>query len=175
MAQATLLQMAGHSNPAATFLLDCDFPIPFQNTSKQQQLQPRFTHTAPIQRAPKPTSHTHSIQLYPSIHAINQNHDHDHEAVSLSSTDTNQQSTSNPGKRVRKPHNKVRTGCRTCKIRRKKCDETKPACHRCTSTGRKCDGYPLPLAALTSKMDAQVGKRNPTEVEVEEDIVSTLR
>ncbi|KAI0148008.1 hypothetical protein F4776DRAFT_293875 [Hypoxylon sp. NC0597] len=42
-------------------------------------------------------------------------------------------------KRASKP--KVRTGCITCKIRRVKCDETKPACTRCTSTGRKCDGY----------------------------------
>lgn len=42
-------------------------------------------------------------------------------------------------KRASKP--KVRTGCTTCKIRRVKCDETKPSCNRCTSTGRKCDGY----------------------------------
>lgn len=27
------------------------------------------------------------------------------------------------------------------RIRRVKCDESKPACQRCTSTGRKCDGY----------------------------------
>lgn len=45
---------------------------------------------------------------------------------------------------TRKAHKKVRTGCLTCKIRRKKCDETKPTCLRCTSTGRKCDGYPQP-------------------------------
>ncbi|OTA80305.1 hypothetical protein M434DRAFT_228835 [Hypoxylon sp. CO27-5] len=37
---------------------------------------------------------------------------------------------------------KVRTGCVVCKIRRVKCDETKPSCIRCTSTGRKCEGYP---------------------------------
>ncbi|KIW32039.1 uncharacterized protein PV07_03616 [Cladophialophora immunda] len=45
-------------------------------------------------------------------------------------------------KRASKP--KVRTGCKTCKIRRIKCDETKPSCKRCTSTGRKCDGYEFP-------------------------------
>lgn len=28
-----------------------------------------------------------------------------------------------------------------CRIRRVKCDESKPTCQRCTSTGRKCDGY----------------------------------
>ncbi|KIW40067.1 uncharacterized protein PV06_08620 [Exophiala oligosperma] len=36
---------------------------------------------------------------------------------------------------------KVRTGCKTCKIRRIKCDEQKPACVKCRSTGRQCDGY----------------------------------
>ncbi|QGA20177.1 hypothetical protein EYB26_007878 [Talaromyces marneffei] len=35
----------------------------------------------------------------------------------------------------------VKSGCRTCKVRRVKCDETRPACGRCTSTGRTCDGY----------------------------------
>ncbi|KAH7083810.1 hypothetical protein FB567DRAFT_446714 [Paraphoma chrysanthemicola] len=39
---------------------------------------------------------------------------------------------------------KVKTGCKTCKIRRVKCDEKKPNCIRCTSTGRQCDGYPSP-------------------------------
>ncbi|KAF2237836.1 hypothetical protein EV356DRAFT_520347 [Viridothelium virens] len=34
-----------------------------------------------------------------------------------------------------------RTGCKTCKTRRVKCDEAKPACKRCTNTGRRCDGY----------------------------------
>lgn len=42
-------------------------------------------------------------------------------------------------KRQYKP--KTKTGCRTCKIRRIKCDEEHPWCRRCTSTGRKCDGY----------------------------------
>ncbi|KAI1363816.1 hypothetical protein F5Y08DRAFT_340283 [Xylaria arbuscula] len=36
---------------------------------------------------------------------------------------------------------KVKTGCRTCKARRVKCDEGRPSCHRCVSTGRTCDGY----------------------------------
>ncbi|KAI1113564.1 hypothetical protein F5Y14DRAFT_209172 [Nemania sp. NC0429] len=36
---------------------------------------------------------------------------------------------------------KVKTGCRTCKVRHVKCDEGRPACHRCVSTGRACDGY----------------------------------
>ncbi|KAF4627657.1 hypothetical protein G7Y89_g10501 [Cudoniella acicularis] len=36
---------------------------------------------------------------------------------------------------------KVKSGCRTCKIRKVKCDENRPACQRCVSTGRTCDGY----------------------------------
>ncbi|KAK0120067.1 hypothetical protein ONS95_011480 [Cadophora gregata] len=36
---------------------------------------------------------------------------------------------------------KVKTGCKTCRIRKIKCDEIKPSCQRCTTTGRTCDGY----------------------------------
>lgn len=42
-------------------------------------------------------------------------------------------------KRVRHP--KVRTGCRTCKRRRLKCDEQKPRCDRCLKSGWECEGY----------------------------------
>ncbi|KAH0846037.1 hypothetical protein AYO21_01296 [Fonsecaea monophora] len=35
----------------------------------------------------------------------------------------------------------TRTGCKTCKIRKVKCDETKPQCQRCLGRGRTCDGY----------------------------------
>ena len=30
------------------------------------------------------------------------------------------------------------------RVRRVKCDETKPSCKRCSSTGRRCDGYASP-------------------------------
>ncbi|OHW89928.1 C6 zinc finger domain-containing protein [Colletotrichum incanum] len=71
---------------------------------------------------------------------------------------------------ARKGSRKVRTGCLTCnssppigprgdptlrvqsedgvgcltvgRVRKIKCDETRPFCNRCTVTGRKCDGYP---------------------------------
>ncbi|KAJ5489412.1 hypothetical protein N7539_004302 [Penicillium diatomitis] len=32
-------------------------------------------------------------------------------------------------------------GCKTCRRRRVKCDETKPTCTRCQKAGYKCDGY----------------------------------
>ncbi|KAL4963417.1 Zn(II)2Cys6 transcription factor [Aspergillus stella-maris] len=34
-----------------------------------------------------------------------------------------------------------RTGCRTCRVRHVKCDETQPACRNCTTNGWKCEGY----------------------------------
>ncbi|CAF3518273.1 hypothetical protein SNK05_010823 [Fusarium graminearum] len=36
---------------------------------------------------------------------------------------------------------KVKTGCRTCRIRKIKCDEARPFCEKCVKTGRTCDGY----------------------------------
>lgn len=75
---------------------------------------------------------------------------------------TNEAHSDKP-QRTRKAHNKVRTGCLTCKIRRKKCDETKPACLRCTSTGRKCDGYaaaPPPL--IQSSWSPNTGCTTPS-------------
>ena len=70
--------------------------------------------------------------------------------------------------RKRKVHTKVKSGCQTCKIRRKKCDETRPFCQRCTSTGRKCDGYidtvkPEEIAPTSSrKWDWQQCAQFPT-------------
>ncbi|KAL4864877.1 hypothetical protein BDV12DRAFT_200692 [Aspergillus spectabilis] len=49
--------------------------------------------------------------------------------------------------RYRRFSAKVRTGCKTCKTRRVKCDETQPSCLRCTSSGRICDGY-IPAQSL---------------------------
>ncbi|KAI2469846.1 hypothetical protein F4781DRAFT_201995 [Annulohypoxylon bovei var. microspora] len=79
---------------------------------------------------------------------------------SLSGGDSPSSSTTAP-KRKRASRPKVRTGCITCKIRRVKCDETKPACTRCTSTGRKCDGYggaapPRPKKSPTAPSSSQL-------------------
>ncbi|KAJ5778323.1 hypothetical protein N7520_001569 [Penicillium odoratum] len=50
------------------------------------------------------------------------------------------QEPSNQSRQVQN-RKKVKTGCKTCKTRRVKCDESRPACRRCVSTGRVCDGY----------------------------------
>ncbi|KAF2713801.1 hypothetical protein K504DRAFT_424718 [Pleomassaria siparia CBS 279.74] len=71
---------------------------------------------------------------------------------------------------------RVRTGCRTCKIRKIKCDEERPACRKCVSTGRGCDGYGIwsvpesgrslgPISTtvgpLTSRLETQLVNTSP--------------
>ncbi|KAE8146818.1 hypothetical protein BDV25DRAFT_132635 [Aspergillus avenaceus] len=46
-----------------------------------------------------------------------------------------------PPRRRRAVTIRSRTGCRTCRARHIKCDETPGSCTNCSSTGRVCDGY----------------------------------
>ncbi|KAE8140404.1 hypothetical protein BDV38DRAFT_290132 [Aspergillus pseudotamarii] len=60
-------------------------------------------------------------------------------------------------KKPRKFAPKSRLGCKTCKIRRVKCDLSRPLCLKCLSTGRTCDGYsetPLAFQTEKTKLDA---------------------
>ncbi len=50
------------------------------------------------------------------------------------------------GKRQRRWAPKTRSGCKTCKIRKKKCDEKRPSCSRCVKDKFPCDGYEPPKA-----------------------------
>ncbi|KAM5373332.1 hypothetical protein ACJZ2D_007161 [Fusarium nematophilum] len=43
---------------------------------------------------------------------------------------------------------RTRTGCYTCRTRRRKCDEAKPECGNCVRLGFKCEGYGLRLKWL---------------------------
>ncbi|KAK4500200.1 hypothetical protein PRZ48_008386 [Zasmidium cellare] len=45
----------------------------------------------------------------------------------------------NDASRKRKAHTKSRQGCGNCKLRRVKCDETRPKCKKCTAFGVSCD------------------------------------
>ncbi|RDW76173.1 hypothetical protein BP5796_06994 [Coleophoma crateriformis] len=51
-------------------------------------------------------------------------------------------------KRSREGKPKVRTGCNICKLRRVKCDETKPSCRRCQLAGRECSYRRPPTPAV---------------------------
>ncbi|EXJ76016.1 uncharacterized protein A1O5_00524 [Cladophialophora psammophila CBS 110553] len=44
-------------------------------------------------------------------------------------------------KRRRQYAPKVKSGCRTCKLRHLKCDESRPGCHNCSTAGIVCEGY----------------------------------
>ncbi|KAK7182485.1 hypothetical protein DPSP01_010641 [Paraphaeosphaeria sporulosa] len=44
--------------------------------------------------------------------------------------------------RKRAKHTRSKRGCAVCRLRKVRCDETRPACTKCNSTGRKCEGYP---------------------------------
>src|SRR3569833_880855 len=67
--------------------------------------------------------------------------------------------------------NIILTSRHYARIRKVKCDETKPFCHRCVSTGRACDGYESPFRIFTSKTvnnarasDKKTGaKKQPTK------------
>lgn len=60
---------------------------------------------------------------------------------------------------LRKPkYRRVKTGCRTCRARKIKCDETRPACTRCLAAGRDCPGYPK-----KDKRDDVIVIKNPVQ------------
>lgn len=44
---------------------------------------------------------------------------------------------------------RTRTGCWTCRARRKKCDETRPTCLACRSLNLQCEGYGVRLKWAT--------------------------
>ncbi|KAH8755824.1 bacterial transferase hexapeptide [Diaporthe sp. PMI_573] len=50
---------------------------------------------------------------------------------------------SDPKKRKRNFNNRTKTGCLTCRKRKKKCDEARPECSNCLRGGFVCAGYPL--------------------------------
>ncbi|KAA8565613.1 hypothetical protein EYC84_009465 [Monilinia fructicola] len=86
-----------------------------------------------------------------------------------------------PKQATRRPHKKSRYGCKSCKTRRLKCDESKPTCANCTRNGLSCEylflpsnrltssappgkKLPLPTAAMVTRLDARLSRpvpRNP--------------
>ncbi|BCR99242.1 Zn(II)2Cys6 transcription factor [Aspergillus luchuensis] len=77
-----------------------------------------------------------------------------------------------PKKRTRVSHTKVRTGCRTCRIRHKKCDETRPICRMCSSTGRICDGYQQTIDRRTRASKLRLASTSPSSTSSSSSTVS---
>ncbi|KAF7910798.1 uncharacterized protein EAF01_002307 [Botrytis porri] len=66
----------------------------------------------------------------------------------------------------RKPHRKVRTGCRVCKTRKIKCDENKPSCNNCIRHSVQCDimvtsAAVTPAASVPSPSPSYSGAGTP--------------
>ncbi|CAK7205076.1 hypothetical protein SEUCBS139899_007841 [Sporothrix eucalyptigena] len=71
-------------------------------------------------------------------------------------------------RRKRNFSNRTKTGCLTCRKRKKKCDETKPECSNCVRGGFICAGYP-PQKGHWGKPDptkptVQIESKDPTYV-----------
>lgn len=56
-------------------------------------------------------------------------------------TKHNRRSTAHANGLSKPKQTKSRDGCRTCKEKRLKCDETKPVCQQCDKKGVQCEGY----------------------------------
>ncbi|OAA53243.1 nodulation protein l [Niveomyces insectorum RCEF 264] len=75
---------------------------------------------------------------------------------------------SDPKRRKRNFSNRTKTGCLTCRKRKKKCDETKPECSNCVRGGFICAGYP-PQKGQWGKIDltkptVQIESKDPSYV-----------
>ncbi|OJJ50434.1 hypothetical protein ASPZODRAFT_54820 [Penicilliopsis zonata CBS 506.65] len=89
-------------------------------------------------------------------------------------------------KRKRVFSNRTKTGCMTCRRRKKKCDEQHPACNNCLRGGFVCEGYssrstwqkpssaktPVPLQSKDGFID--VNGQYPAEVNQQYDRQSTI-
>ncbi|KAK5127622.1 hypothetical protein LTR85_006962 [Meristemomyces frigidus] len=65
--------------------------------------------------------------------------------------DQDQEMDMDPKKRKRNFSNRTKTGCHTCRNRKKKCDERKPMCQNCERGGFPCGGYgPKPPGGFKS-------------------------
>ncbi|KAE9989668.1 hypothetical protein EG327_002389 [Venturia inaequalis] len=67
-----------------------------------------------------------------------------------------------PKKRKRAFTNRTKTGCQTCRRRKKKCDEAKPECNNCQRGGFVCEGY---MAKSNWPKQNNVTKQLPTPIQ----------
>ncbi|UPK91164.1 hypothetical protein LCI18_002099 [Fusarium solani-melongenae] len=57
---------------------------------------------------------------------------------------------------------RTRTGCITCRERRKKCDEKKPACSTCERLGKRCERYKAGISFKNVSFDASPSPQRGT-------------
>ncbi|EXJ60026.1 hypothetical protein A1O7_04175 [Cladophialophora yegresii CBS 114405] len=62
---------------------------------------------------------------------------------------------------AQRPRLRTKTGCLTCKNRRKKCDEERPACHRCRYSGYTCQ-WPTTDDLIDRRYSSHPARRKST-------------
>ncbi|RDA89461.1 hypothetical protein CP533_5662 [Ophiocordyceps camponoti-saundersi (nom. inval.)] len=141
-------------------------PPPRQDSSSWHSHHPR-------RASPSPTTH----------HPHQQHHQHHHSDYSQTSPDAEDpppsatslygQDAATPQhdakKRKRNFSNRTKTGCLTCRKRKKKCDEHKPECSNCVRGGFVCAGYPPQRGPGWQKADSKAAavpleSKDPTYV-----------
>ncbi|KAL2839057.1 fungal-specific transcription factor domain-containing protein [Aspergillus pseudoustus] len=65
-----------------------------------------------------------------------------------------------PGGQLKVTKGRSKTGCITCRRRKKKCDETKPACLNCQKNAVVCEGYPPKEIWRSGKQKLEEAARN---------------
>ncbi|KIV78505.1 hypothetical protein PV11_10215 [Exophiala sideris] len=78
-------------------------------------------------------------------------------------------------KRKRVFSNRTKTGCITCRNRKKKCDERKPFCLNCIKGGFECKGYPTPKGPVWAMQVREGHQRLPIQSKRGPDQVSEQR
>ncbi|KAF5380400.1 hypothetical protein D9615_004600 [Tricholomella constricta] len=113
----------------------------------QEQSLPRLVDLmADNMSYPAPTQYIPNHQYYPSPHV---NHGHTHVVSPPSRPE--------PSQRKRPKYTRSKTGCMTCRVKKIKCDETKPNCMRCTHGQRDCtwpEGVPARKKSIVRKDSA---------------------
>lgn len=61
----------------------------------------------------------------------------------------------------RQPITRTRTGCLTCRKRRKKCDEAKPVCRNCERNAFTCEGYERRIKWTSDRRKSKVAQVSP--------------
>ncbi|KAF2834639.1 hypothetical protein M501DRAFT_1000087 [Patellaria atrata CBS 101060] len=77
--------------------------------------------------------------------------------------------------RRRKAHRKSRKGCNNCKLRRIKCDETKPGCKKCIAYGVSCN-YDAPFSELDLCVQgsSSIDLKFLTQTQLRQDAIQTI-
>ncbi|KAH8696898.1 hypothetical protein GQ44DRAFT_733544 [Phaeosphaeriaceae sp. PMI808] len=146
-----------------------DHPEPNKGwTTKPRELS-RNDKQRPQHRDPRPMERFHSNTTpVPELHAPMNSMSESSSVEGAGTTELTRATVQvEPKKRKRPFMKRTKTGCGTCRRRKKKCDEAKPKCNNCERNGFICAGYaykvPRPKNVVAKPLPSlQAQKRMPT-------------